>query len=210
MEQLVSTYCVSPAGRYLGMSLLSWRMAQGLQRSIATRRRWQPSGSRPAGHGRGQGRVPSQTPSWQTASSHNPVVMSINDRNDPWLDQTSNCWPLEEQHYAEVFAVSASFKTDDPPLWSGLLSPSARAGALRDNRGHCLNCHEDTHPFHPFINASGCLNPEHLRPPATLAVRGRFLTGGMPYINVCVSFNYFTSRFSWLHCQAVQRCGRGF
>ena len=161
MEQLVSTYCVSPAGRYLGMSLLSWRMAQGLQRSIATRRRWQPSGSRPAGHGRGQGRVPSQTPSWQTASSHNPVVMSINDRNDPWLDQTSNCWPLEEQHYAEVFAVSASFKTDDPPLWSGLLSPSARAGALRDNRGHCLNCHEDSfrNCRHHFINASGCLNP---------------------------------------------------
>ena len=28
-----------------------------------------PSGPRPAGHGRGQGRVPSQTPSWQTGSS---------------------------------------------------------------------------------------------------------------------------------------------
>ena len=38
------------------------------------------------------------------------------------------------------------------------------AAALRENRGHCLNCHEDTHSFrncrHPFINASGCLNPE--------------------------------------------------
>ena len=66
--------------------------------------------------------------------------------------------------YAEVFAVCASFRTDDPPLWSALLSPSARAAALRENRGHCLNCHEDTHSFrncrHPFINASGCLNPE--------------------------------------------------
>ena len=75
-----------------------------------------------------------------------------------------NCWPLEEQHYAEGFAVSASVKTDDPPLWSGLLTPSARAAALRENRGHCLNCHEDTHPLrncrHPFINASGCLNLE--------------------------------------------------
>ena len=64
----------------------------------------------------------------------------------------------------EVFAVCASFETDDPPLWSALLSPSARAAALRENRGHCLNCHEDTHSFrncgHPFINASGCLNPE--------------------------------------------------
>ena len=42
--------------------------------------------------------------------------------------------------------------------------PSARAAALRGTRGHGLNCHEDTHSVrnnrHPFINASGCLNPE--------------------------------------------------
>ena len=123
-----------------------------------------PSGPRPAGHGRGQGRVPSQTPSWQTGSSLNPIGMSINDPTDPWIDKASNCWPLEDHHFAEVFAVCASFKTDDPPHWSGLLSPSARAAALRENRGHCLNCHEDTHSFRNFeplfINASGCLNPE--------------------------------------------------
>ena len=33
-----------------------------------------------------------------------------------------------------------------------------------ENRGHCLNCHEDSHSLrqcrHPFINASGCLNPD--------------------------------------------------
>ena len=123
-----------------------------------------PSGPRPAGHGHGQGRVPSQTPSWQAGPSHNPIVMCINDPTGPWLDHTSNCWPLEEQHGAEVFAVSASFKNNDPPLWSGLLSPSARAAAIRENRGHCLYCHEDTRSFqnckHPFINASGCLNSE--------------------------------------------------
>ena len=54
--------------------------------------------------------------------------------------------------------------TDDPPLWSALLSPSARAAALRENRRHCPNCQEDTLSFrncrHPFVNASGCLNPE--------------------------------------------------
>ena len=76
----------------------------------------------------------------------------------------SNCWPLEEHRYADVFAVSASFKTDDPPLWNGLFTPSARAAAPRENRGHCLSCHEDTHSVRscrlPFINASGCLNPE--------------------------------------------------
>ena len=122
------------------------------------------SGPRPADHGRGHGRVPSQSLSWQMGSSHHPTVMPIDDSSDPWLDQTSNCWPLEEHHYAEVFAVSASFKTDDPPLWSGLLSPSTHADALRENRGLCLNCHQDNHSFkhcwHSFIDASGCLNPE--------------------------------------------------
>ena len=47
---------------------------------------------------------------------------------------------------------------------SFFLSPSARAAVLRENRGHCLNCPEDTHSFrnnrHPIINARGCLNPE--------------------------------------------------
>ena len=97
-------------------------------------------------------------------SSNNPIVMSVIDSADPWTDNTSKCWPLEEHHYAEVFAVCASFETDDPPLWSALLSPSARAAALQENRGHCLNCHDNTHSFrncrHPFNNASSCWNPE--------------------------------------------------
>ena len=99
--------------------------------------------------------MPSQSLSWQTGSSHHPTAMSIDDSSDPWLDHPSNCWPLEEHRYAKVFAISASFKTDDPPLWSGLLLP--RADALREN-------HEDKHSFkhcrHLFITASGCLNPE--------------------------------------------------
>ena len=123
-----------------------------------------PSGPRLAGHGRSQGRVLSQTPSWQTGSSYNPIVMSVNDPTDPWTDHTSKCWPLEEHQYLEVFAVCASFKTDDPPLWSALLSPSAPAAALREHRRHCLNWREDTQSFrncrHPFINVTGCLNPE--------------------------------------------------
>ena len=94
-----------------------------------------PSGPRPADHGHGQGRVSSQLLSWQKRSSHHPIAISPDDLSDPWLDQTSDCWPLEEHHYAEVFAVSVSFKTDYPLLWSGLLSPSTRADALRENRG---------------------------------------------------------------------------
>ena len=64
-----------------------------------------PSGPWPAFHGRGQGRVPSQRPSWQTGSINNAIVMSVNDPTDPWTDNTSKCWPLEERHDAEVFAV---------------------------------------------------------------------------------------------------------
>ena len=121
------------------------------------------SGPRPADHERDQGRVPSQSLLWQTGSSHYPTVMPIDDSSRRWLDQTSNCRPLEEHHYAEGFAVSASFKTGDPPLGTGLLSPSTRADALRENRGLCLNCYEDNdsykHCRHPFIDPSGCLNP---------------------------------------------------
>ena len=57
-----------------------------------------PSGPRPAVHGRGQGRVPSQTPSWQMGSSNNPIVMSAIASADPWTDNASKCWPLEEHH----------------------------------------------------------------------------------------------------------------
>ena len=106
--------------------------------------------------------MPSHSLSWQTGSSHHPTVLPIDDSSDPWLDRASNCWPLEEHHCAEVFAVSASFKTDESPPSSGLLSTCA--DALRENRGFCLNCHEDNHSFthcrHPFIAASGCLNHE--------------------------------------------------
>ena len=40
--------------------------------------------------------------------------MSINDPNDPWDDQKSNYWPLEEHQCGEVFAVSAPCKIDKP------------------------------------------------------------------------------------------------
>ena len=121
-----------------------------------------PSGPRPVNDGRDQGRLPSQLLSWQTGSSHHPTVIPIDNSSNPWLDHTSNCWPLEEHHCADGFAVSALFNTDDPPLWSGLLSP--RPDALRENLGRCPNCHEDNHFFkhcrYHFIYASGCLNPE--------------------------------------------------
>ena len=88
------------------------------------------SGPRPAGHGPDEGRGRSRPPSWRMGSSQNPIVMSVIDPTDPWTDNTSKCW---KHRYAEVFAVCASFETDDPPLWSALLSPSARAAALPED-----------------------------------------------------------------------------
>ena len=71
---------------------------------------------------------------------------------------------VDEHHCGEVLAVCSSIQTDGPPLWKGLLTPTARAAALREGRGHSLNCHEDTHSLkqcrHPFVNASGGLNPD--------------------------------------------------
>ena len=68
-----------------------------------------PSGPRPAGNGRGQGRTPSQSPAWQTGSRNNPVVVNVSksilDCTVPWLDTSPNYWPLDEHHYAEVLAV---------------------------------------------------------------------------------------------------------
>ena len=56
-----------------------------------------PSGLRPADHGSRQGRVPSQSISWQTGSNHHLTVM-LDVSSDHWLDHTSNRWPLEKHH----------------------------------------------------------------------------------------------------------------
>ena len=49
---------------------------------------------------------------------------------------------------------------------------------------------------------------EHIGP--TTETIGDQQDVGLPYYRVCVSFTYFSSRFSRLHSQAVQRCGSGF
>ena len=63
-----------------------------------------------------------------------------------------------------------------------------------------------------FSCQSACVSlqsPFFVSPPATLAVHGKLFTV-VCLISACVSFSYFSSRFSWLHSQAVQRCGCGF
>ena len=127
-----------------------------------------PVGAPAAISGRSQGRTLPQWPAWQTGPRNIPLVRNVHnsflDCLDPWLDTASNCWPLEDHHYAEVHAVCMPIQLEDPPLWSGLLSSSARATALSQNRGHCLNCHEDSHSLRqcrpPFQYLSGILNPD--------------------------------------------------
>ena len=92
------------------------------------------------------------------------VTKSIPDCLDPWLDTFSNCWSLEEHHYADVHAVCMNTQIQNPPLCSGILSSSARAATVSENQGNCLNCHETSHSLrqcrHPFRNLSGVLNPD--------------------------------------------------
>ena len=113
----------------------------------------------------GQCRLLSQSLSWQTGPNHHQPGMPIDYSYDPRLDETLNCWPLNDHHYSEDFAVSDAFKKDYLPLWSGLFSLSTRAGTLRKNQALCLDSHEDNHCFkqcrHPSANASGCLNTGH-------------------------------------------------
>ena len=72
-----------------------------------------------------------------------------------------NNWPLE--HFREVFSVSHTFSTSDPPLWCPLLTTAARLEALRVHSGQCLNCRGRDYSVKTcrssFINSMGVLNP---------------------------------------------------
>ena len=85
------------------------------------------SGPPPAAPGRGPGRVTSQTSAWAAGLHRNPVVMYVSQApTDSWVPSTSySQWLLA--HCDEVCTVTDTFSTDDCPLWSGLLSPTARA-----------------------------------------------------------------------------------
>ena len=108
----------------------------GLPASSSGVRSSSPSRPRPARNGRGQGRTPSQSPAWQTGSCNSPVVGNISKYipgcTDTSLDTSSDCWHLDEHHFAEIFAACSSIQTNDPLLWIGVLTITARAAALRE------------------------------------------------------------------------------
>ena len=76
------------------------------------------------------------------------------DHNDPG-------WPMRS--FTEVSAVVHTFSTTDPTLFTPLLTNEARAQALRDHGGQCLNCGRRDHSMktcrQTFTNSSGILNP---------------------------------------------------
>ena len=52
--------------------------------------------------------------------------------------------------------------------------------------------------------------PFRLAPPATLAIRGRFLTGGLPYDSDCGYSNYFRRVFLGFIARTFRGVGVGF
>ena len=74
-------------------------------------------------------------------------------------------WPAKPNIWDHVFTVTARyFDTEDPPLWTPLLSPHHRRRALYDRKDTCLNCghagHSVRHCEESFLNVHGLMNPE--------------------------------------------------
>ncbi|CAN0567650.1 unnamed protein product, partial [Laminaria digitata] len=65
--------------------------------------------------------------------------------------------------FSEVSAVVHTIATTDPTLFTPLLTNEARAQALRDHGGRCINCGATNHSMktcrQAFTNTSGILNP---------------------------------------------------
>ena len=113
-----------------------------------------------------QGRPAAPQPSkGSSGSSRTPFEMNIatSSSPDPFLSSAAE-WPANSTVWDEVFQVAEFFATPDIPLWTPLTNPEERGQVFRDNKGRCLNCHGTDHSFRncaePFINASGCMNPQ--------------------------------------------------
>ena len=93
-------------------------------------------------------------------------------------------------YYLDVYTapIDRDLFTVHPVLWYGFESPydSAFSGGL--------------FRYGAFLS----------HPPATPAVRGRFLMSGLPYYKVCVSFDCFSSRFPGFIARPFRGAGEGF
>ena len=76
MKKLPSTYCVNPAGKFLGMSPRSWGLAQGLHRLTETRRRASvPEMSE--GRSKYRSLAPGREPSGVSAEKQGPTTRNL-------------------------------------------------------------------------------------------------------------------------------------
>ena len=101
-----------------------------------------------------------------SGSSRNPIMMHVAPTArspDPFLSFAVE-WPSNLTDWNDVFQVPETFNTPDMPLWTPLTNPEDRRQVFRDRKGRCLYClgtdHSFRHCSEPFINASGCINPE--------------------------------------------------
>lgn len=94
-----------------------------------------------------------------------PVVTNVSPTGPDPFTACYNAWPLNPDHWEEVFSVSRSFNTEDPPLWTPLVTEADRRQAFAAFTGMCLNCGQKNHHNMrqctlPFTNSTGLLNPE--------------------------------------------------
>ena len=129
------------------------------------------SGAHPYADGRSSGASARNNGRQHTRQGHQfagtagqPIVMNVSAITHDPFTLCYSAWPLDPDHWEEVYAVSASFATDDPPLWTPLVTHADRRQAFASFRGVCLNCGEQRHNMRqceqPFTNSSGLLNPE--------------------------------------------------
>ena len=112
---------------------------------------------------RSNNRASTPSSQWASGSSQNPVVLPVRD-TDPF-SRNYNSWPASQADWSDVYTVTSGFRnTDDPFLWTPLLTQEERSRAFRENRNRCLNCsgedHSMKHCVLPFKNTSGLLNAE--------------------------------------------------
>lgn len=70
---------------------------------------------------------------------------------------------MHQADVAEVMLIIASFNTEDPPLWTPLLTVVNRREVARAIQGLCLDCRAENCSVRScpqtFLNTSGALNP---------------------------------------------------
>ena len=111
-----------------------------------------------------RGRSHSSSNSTWTPNSVGGSVMPVQNQKDPFR-ASFDAWPFSKETWDDVYVVSTTaFGTNDPHLWTPLLSPSARKDAFRRHANTCINCGGTGHNMRdcpePCINTFSLMNPD--------------------------------------------------